>query len=78
MSEWYENHSKNKKATIVKTGESLREYDIYCPYCGSEQEEIWNGFDLTPNGDWFEGDCQKCSKNFFYKTELSFCTRKGQ
>jgi transposase-like protein len=78
VSEWYDNHIKNKKATIVRTGESFREHDIYCPYCGQDQNDIFERFDVEPSGDWQEGDCHKCGKNYFYKSELAFSTRKGQ
>jgi len=78
VSEWYENHIKEKVASIIKRGESFHEMDLYCPYCGYKQEEIWEGFSLEPNGEENEGDCQGCGKNFFYSVDLSFSTRKGK
>lgn len=78
MSEWYENHIKEKKASIVKRGESFHETYIYCPYCGHSQDEIWEGFYLEPNGEEQEGQCQSCERHFFYSVELSFSTRVGK
>ena len=78
MSEWFENFKKEKVKNIVNRGESHHEMYLHCPYCGYEQEEIWDGFDLTPNGEENEGECQSCNRYFFYSVDLSFSTRKGK
>lgn len=78
MSEWYENFKKEKVNSIIKIGKSFHEMGLYCPYCGYEQEEIWEGFNLTPNGEESEGECQSCNRHFFYKVDLAFSTRKGK
>lgn len=78
MSEWLENFEKEKVNLIIKSGESFHELYLYCPYCGYEQEEIWEGFNLTPNGEESEGECQSCHRHFFYSVDLSFSTRRGQ
>lgn len=78
MSEWFENYKKEKVNSILKRGESFHELDLFCPYCGHEHEDIWESFDLTPNGEENEGECNKCEKTFFYKVELTFSTRKGR
>jgi len=78
MSEWFENFKKEKVNMITKTGKSFHEMYLYRPYCGYEQEEILEGFDLTPNGEESEGQCQSCERHFFYSVELAFSTRKGK
>lgn len=78
MSEWYENFKKEKVKRIVNRGESHHEMDLYCPYCGYKEEEIWENFDLTPNGEEVEGQCNSCERYFFYSVDLSFSTRKSK
>lgn len=76
MSGWLENYEKEKVKLITERGKSFSEMYLYCPYCGYEQEEVYKGFDLTPNGEESEGQCQSCERHFFYSVELSFSTRR--
>lgn len=78
MSDVLEQIKKSKIESIRKRGESFNEAYLYCPYCAHEQEEIWDGFDLQPNGEEREGECQSCGRFFFYSVDLMFCTRKAK
>ena len=76
MSDWYENFKKDKTISIRASGKYYQECYLYCPHCGYEQEEIWDSFDLTPNGEESEGECQSCNKKFIYIVELCFSASK--
>jgi DNA-directed RNA polymerase subunit RPC12/RpoP len=76
MSDWYENFKKDKIISIRARGKSFQESYLHCPHCGYIQEEIWDGFDLTPNGEELEGECQSCNKKFLYIVEFCFSTSK--
>ena len=71
-------HEKRKKETILKLGRSSSEAELYCPYCAHEQTDIWDGFDLQPNDEDREDQCQKCERYFFYSVTLSFSSRQGK
>lgn len=75
MSEWYDNHIKEKKNRILKSGESFSESEIYCPYCAHEQQDIFE-WDLTPNGEDIEEQCQSCERHFAYSCRYVYSTRK--
>lgn len=78
MSDLLEQLKKEKIKTILRRGETNSEHYLYCPYCAHEQSDIWDSFDLQPNGEDREGQCQKCERHFFYSIELAFSSRKGR
>lgn len=65
-----------RRDKILRRGESFNELYLFCPYCAYEQVEIWEGFDLQPNGKEREGQCQGCERYFMYSVDLSFSSRK--
>ncbi len=78
MSDILEQLQKERKVKILKRGEAFLEMYLYCPYCAHEQTDIWEGFDLQPNGEDREGQCQSCERHFFYSVDLSFSSRKSK
>lgn len=79
MNEFILKLKKEKTEGVLRRGESFNEMYIYCPYCAHEHsDDIWEDFDLTPNGDEQEGECRECEKPFFYSVSLAYSTRKGK
>lgn len=67
---------KKKKDHILRTGESFDEWDVYCPYCAYEQQDVWD-LGIPVNGDEEEEvQCQKCERHFAAKARVVFSTRK--
>lgn len=75
MSEWYEKFQKERKDKILRSGESFSESDIYCPYCAHEQQDIWE-WNIKPNDEEHEEQCQSCERHFMYSARYVFSTRK--
>lgn len=76
MSDFLAKIERERKDRILSSGKYYGENYIYCPYCAREQTEIWEGFDLKPDGEEREGQCQQCERYFMYAVELQFNARK--
>lgn len=75
---WYEEHKENVRKQILKSGESHSERDMICPYCGKEQEDLWDSNLGDPNGEENEFQCGSCERHFFYKMDIVFSTRTAK
>jgi hypothetical protein len=75
MSDILEKIYEQRKKEILHRGEAFKENDIYCPYCAHEQEDIWD-WDLHPNGEEDEIQCQSCERYFAVKGDIVWSTRR--
>lgn len=68
---------KHRIENILKKGETIRESDVYCPYCAHEQDStyVWDS-KLEPNGSEHDYECSSCGETFIIEAEVLFSTSK--
>lgn len=75
MSDYLTRMKQEKLNTINRTGKTFREYEVYCPYCAHEYNDIWET-GLTPNSEWTDLECYSCEKTFNVMAEVVFNTER--
>lgn len=75
MSDLIKKWDEERKAKILRMGETFSEAYIYCPYCAYEQQDIWE-WDLTANDEETEEQCQSCERHFMYSCRQVYSTRR--
>ncbi len=63
---------KQTKVRILRSGISVQEEEIFCPYCAEENSDKPY---LSMNEE-NEIKCEKCSRHFMVKPTLRFSTRR--
>lgn len=66
---------KQKAELIRRNGESFDEMWIFCPYCAHEQEDTWE-WNIRPDEEESEEQCQKCDRHFAVSARIVFSTRR--
>lgn len=75
MSEILKQIDDERKERIKSFGDTYDERNIYCPYCAHKQDDIWE-WDLTPNKEEREAQCQSCDRHFSYRVGVRYSTRR--
>ena len=68
-------HKRQKEKQILASGESFNEWDVICPYCTYEQQDVWD-WGLKPNDENEEVQCQSCERHFMVKASVRYSTRR--
>lgn len=65
-----------KRANILRKGETYHEVDIFCPYCAEEQRDWWESAPDPRDEEGIEMQCDECERHFHAKAEVVFSTRR--
>lgn len=73
--DWWERYKRRRADDIIKSGTYFSEHEIFCAYCAHSQCDIWD-FDIQPNNEEVEVQCEKCKRHFAVKARVTFSGRR--